>query len=484
MGITRAVIYTRISRDPEDEKLGVERQEKDLRREAERRKARVVAVLSDNDISGEGKKERPDFDRLIEMIRSGDVDLVLTTDLDRVTRGFSPFVKFYTACQDAKILVAWLGGQADFRTGVGLLELEIRASFAHEELRKIRSRIMRKHLELAEAGKDVGGTRAFGYDNDRSTLRPTSMCCRVSDHGVYELDEPQLIREAADKVLSGGSLRSIAVDWTRRGIPTFTGRPWTVTVIKRILCSARISGRRERVTFDGAKKMVGTITNDHAEWASIISVEKSDALRRYLGNPDRRKNGQGNAQTYLLTGGIAVCGVCEKPLIARPRGDHRRCMVCASGPGNHGCGKIRTLAEPLEALIVKVVLHRIDGGALARAMTHKEDSKLAAELLAVEGRMEQNRREWAAGEITIAERNAARQVLVERQATLTKTLDGSRRAVGLDGLPADLRSAWPTLELHRQRAIVMALIETVTVKPAIRGRNTFDKRRIDVTWKA
>src|SRR5438445_4796307 len=107
----RAVIYTRISRDDQDERLGVQRQEKDLRREAERRKLRLVRVLTDNDVSGT-KDSRPDFDRLIEMIENGEVDVVLAADLDRLTRGFKPYVRFYEACTEARVSVAWLGGQA------------------------------------------------------------------------------------------------------------------------------------------------------------------------------------------------------------------------------------------------------------------------------------------------------------------------------------------------------------------------------------
>src|SRR5690348_7624073 len=108
----RAVIYTRISRDDDsqEERPGVPRQGKDLRREAERRHVRVVGVLEDNDLSGSGKVERPAFNRLIEMIDNGEVDLVLAWDLDRLSRGMKPFIRLYEACERARITVGWLGG--------------------------------------------------------------------------------------------------------------------------------------------------------------------------------------------------------------------------------------------------------------------------------------------------------------------------------------------------------------------------------------
>jgi site-specific DNA recombinase len=471
----------------------VQRQEKDLRREADRRHARIVATLEDNDLSGSGKVDRPQFNQLIAMIDNGEVDLVLSADLDRLSRGFAPYVRFYEACDRAKITVAWLGGEANFATGKGILELDMRASFAREELRVIRGRAKRKHLELAEKGMDVGGGRAFGYADNRRSLREPATFCRIADRTQVVCDEPALIGEAADRVLAGASLRSIATEWNECCIPTVTGRKWSVQVIKRMLVSARISGRRERIWINGVRRSLGMLVEGvPAAWPPIITAEKSDALRRVLTDPDRRKNHLHGS--YLLTGGIAVCGalksdgtVCGRRLIARPRGDGRRCMVCASGTPNYGCGKIRTLAEPVEALISEAVLRAIDRGALARAMRGKEDAKAAAAKRDVDDDLKTLARRWGRGEISAVEHSAARGEMVARQDKLQRELDGSRRAVGLDGLPADeqLRKAWPTLELHRRRAIIAALIEAVIINPIKKpGRNTFDPKRVDVRWRA
>src|SRR5207245_317632 len=91
--------------------------------------------------------------KLVALIEVKAVDLVLSADLDRLSRGFRPFVRFYEACEAARITVAWLGGQANFATGEGLLELELRASFAREELRKIRARVARMLLRPRYIGQ-------------------------------------------------------------------------------------------------------------------------------------------------------------------------------------------------------------------------------------------------------------------------------------------------------------------------------------------
>src|SRR5262249_20818087 len=130
--LVRAAIYARISRDEDQERLGVMRQLQDLRQEAKRREAVVVATLEDNDLSGSGKGYRPAYEQLIDLIHNREVELVLPHDLDRLNRGLSDYVRFYTACEQTRVTVGWLGGEANFATGTGIFEMELRASFARE----------------------------------------------------------------------------------------------------------------------------------------------------------------------------------------------------------------------------------------------------------------------------------------------------------------------------------------------------------------
>jgi DNA invertase Pin-like site-specific DNA recombinase len=460
----RAAIYTRISRDEDETRLGVLRQQEDLQREAERRGAEVVLSLEDNDLSGSGKVHRPDYERLIEAIERHEVGLVLAHDLDRLNRGLTDYVRFYTACEKARIKVAWLGGEADFATGTGIFEMDLRASFAREELRKMRSRTRRKHLELATDGKDAGGGRPFGYEEDRHAVRPT---------------EAGLVREAAARVLAGGSLRGLCRDWDQRGIGTVNNARWSAPTMRRMLVSARISGRRERRTIDGKRRDIGTIVAP-AVWAAIISPQESDDLRSLLGNGERRMNG--HSTKYLLTAGLAVCGLCGAPLVARPRVGSRS-MVCAKGPGFRGCGGIRVQADPLEALVSEAVLAAVDGGALAAAMETTEDREAMEGLAGVEQKLADLARDWAADRVSRGEWDAARAALMVRRDALSRRLEASRRGQRLDGLPDPLRASWLGLELHRKRAVIAALVEAVVIGPGVRGRNTFDSDRISIRWK-
>lgn len=482
--LIRAGLYTRISKDdPDDPRLGVQRQEVDLRREAQRLGAMVAVVLEDNDLSGSGRVRRPDFDRLIELIKAGDLDVVLAIDLDRLTRGWEPFVQLYEACQQAQITIAWLGGQANFRTGDGLLEMELRASFAREELRKLRKRTRRKHLELAEKGKDAGGGRPFGYLADRQRLRPPYSYCRLSDRLEVTVDEPALIREAAERALKGEPLRAICRDWQERGVLPVKGPRWHPRALKQILISARISGRRELCTVDGKRSRTGEITAT-ADWPAIVTASESNRLRAMLRAPERTN--EARPRKHLLSGGILRCGLCGKPLHSSPRGAWLM-YACVSGPGfSGGCGRLSVSGRAVERVVEGALLGAVNGGAITRALGALEDDHGARdELLQVEAEMLELVDMLGKHELTREQFRRQNARLMAQAAGLRRELEVQHRRLSLDGIETvPLAQAWPEMPLFRRRALLALLIDHVVVRAAERRGPVFDQSRIDIRWRA
>ena len=80
----------------------------------------------------------------------------------------------------------------------------------------------------------------------------------------------------------------------------------------------------------------------------------------------------------------------------------------------------------------------------------------------------------------------AREPIEARVESLKKTLSRATRTTVLAdyiGQTATLRRQWADLDLSRQQAIVRAVLDHITVGPAVRGRNTFDPTRFTPTWK-
>src|SRR5947209_3431510 len=87
----RAVIYARISKDLDLGGLGVDRQVRDAKDLARRKRWSVGEVFIENDTSASRKRggklaRRPEFERLCREVEGGHVDAVIGWELDRIFR--------------------------------------------------------------------------------------------------------------------------------------------------------------------------------------------------------------------------------------------------------------------------------------------------------------------------------------------------------------------------------------------------------------
>jgi hypothetical protein len=178
-------------------------------------------------------------------------------------------------------------------------------------------------------------------------------------------------------------------------------------------------------------------------------------------------------------------------MVSRPRGDGERRYVCNRGPGLPGCGRIAILADHLEPFIVEAVRHRLDSPGLAAALSvaHAPASASAEarrELDDAAAHLEELARAYGAKKITLREYLAARPVIEKRMESARVALNIDSRAAALSAYLADpgaLRREWDDLALPRQHSIIAALLDHVTIAPAVRGRNRFDPSRVTPAWR-
>lgn len=454
---TRAVIYCRISSDPGGDELGVTRQTKTSRELCDREGFDVLDVFVDDDRSAYSGKPRPEFERLRERIETGDVDVLVAWHPDRLTRQPRELEDLIDLLEATKTTVRTVQtGEYDLATPSGRMAARIVGAVARGESEHKSARLRAKHRELAERGKiSGGGHRPYGYRADRITLDRT---------------EAKVIREVADRVLAGESIRGIIADLDRREIRSSTGKRWTPTGLRNVLLRARIAGLREH---DGE--------TFRAEWPAIVTEPELRRLRAILEDPARRTS---HGQAPRLLTGIAVCSKCGTSLVSQPKSGGIPSYSCRKLSG--GCGSTRIAGEPLDDLITEAVFRRFDRADLPAARPPRTDLDADRELVEIEARLVELGEAWADGELDRAGWRAAAARLEDRRREITATIQTDTTTSVVDGYVGDglLRSAWPEMNGEQRRTVLSAVLDRVVIGDAVRGRNYFDPDRVSIDWKA
>lgn len=300
----QAGLYLRISKDVTGEGLAVDRQRGDGRRLVKQRGWSLVREYVDNDISASGRKRRPEFEQMIRDIEAGLINVVVALSLDRLSRNRREQLHLVETCQEHGVLIALVrGSDIDLSTAIGRAVADMMAVPARLEIEQKSERHIDQIRQAAEQGRMVGGRRAFGYIEGGLHLHP---------------DEAPVLAQMYDRFLAGESLGSLTRWLNEREILTPRGNRWRHQSVREVLANPRNAGIRGMRPV--VNKKTGTRSQWHVEvgpaaWPAVVSESTWRAVMQMIRDPGRRGNHAGyNQQKYLLTG-IALCGVCDRPLV-------------------------------------------------------------------------------------------------------------------------------------------------------------------------
>lgn len=340
------MIYTRVSKDLREGR-SVEEQETETRAWVDREGWQLVDVLSDNDLSASryARRTRPDWRRLIDMIRSGDVDVVVFWELSRGIRNRRDWAEFAESAIDRGLLLC-IGGRTYDATDPHDMEyLDSIVARAIGEVGVTRERILRTVTSRAEQGQPHGRP-PFGL---RADYNPETRALKGWVHDLTRWgpdgETPAgLVQEAAARILRGETPWAVAADWNQRGIPSPTGLQWARESVVTLLRSPAIMGKR---SYKGRIVEAGG-------WAALVSQADWYRLQKILA-PKRQQRAR-DADALHLCSGIFSCGECGARISTGKNGKvpSYRCVGRQPGLLPRGCVSraIHVLDAQVEALVV------------------------------------------------------------------------------------------------------------------------------------
>lgn len=252
--------------------------------------------------------------------------------------------------------------------------------------------------------------------------------------------------------MRGESLRSLTMDLNRRKIGSTTGRLWTATHLRGLLCNPRFAGL---TVYRGA--IVGKRT-----WPAIIRPVDSARLREHFSNRDKQNHSEFSPN---ILSGLVFCGRCGSKTVATrvsPASQRRR-YSCPNMPDRKRCGRLSVAASHIEAsaseaIVLRVASLDVQARPVRASVRDRRWVKANAELdrsqrlldaLATdlgEGRI--TRREWLLMRPEIAERIAKSTAVVIMQDRYDA---GNGEFIGN---PAHLTILWPDMHVSRRRTVM------------------------------
>ena len=334
----RAGVYARLSLLPKGEALGAsatERQTETCEEYAERLGAVVVHRWADPGRSGWSGADRAAFNAMIAAVEGDELDVLIVFKFDRLTRNLKDWARFYEAAEAHGVRLVGVADGVDTGNPGGKFAAHMLFAMATNESENISIRVKAKLDSMAKDGRWLGRRRPFGY-----RILDAEQRRELGVDLVADPDEAAAVREAADRILRGDGLRTIANDFAARGIKTVPGGEFTPARVRTFLLSPWTVGEYVHN---------GEVVD--ARWEPLLDKATWLRVGAVLRDPARRVQ-SGTRRKYLLIG-LLFCGVCGARMGSHPISRGVPGYACLR---KRGCGKVRVVGAPLDTMVIDAAL--------------------------------------------------------------------------------------------------------------------------------
>jgi DNA invertase Pin-like site-specific DNA recombinase len=481
-----------------------------------------AGTFFDNDISASlySDRERPEYERALDALRSGRANLLWTFESGRAQKDIEVYARLRRLLIEVGGFWAY-GGRIYDMTDPNDRKATLRDAVEAEGSSDVLSMHVRRGLRLRAKEGLWAGTTPYGYrrefdqrtgkalgqfidEEQKKVVREivdkllsctplTAIANGLNERGVppsqpyswsyrlvLEVGEAHrsasewqallsrtteaggaIAAQIVDTLREGVAAREIAKDLNRRGVPYLFPAKWNAVKVRGIALSPAAAGLRQH-----QGKIIGK-----GQWDPIITEEERTRLLAWLRSDKRRTNRDGTRVKHWWSG-IARCGVCDEPLIRRTSHKLPR-YTCRS---RSGC--VSRVQVKLDAYLTEQalrVLERTDAAQLFRIDHDASDSFAAqAEAQALRAELEGWRQDARSGKVSRESFVEIEPGLLER---IAKANERAKKAslppVLVDVIGPGARQTFLALGVAEQRAILRAIM-----RPRIHRAKT---RRFDGT---
>ena len=479
----RAALYLRLSQS-DDASTSIVRQERDLREHAEREGWDVVAVLTDDGISG--RKARANAAEALRMVREREVDVLAVWKFDRWSRQGLAAVADLIGALDAAPEARFLALRDGLRSEQPAWRIiaSVLAEVARMEADNTATRVRSSIATLRREHRFPGGVVPFGYRPAPAPEGPGRVL-------VVDPEEAAVVQEIATRLLdSPDSLVKIARDLTDRGIPTTRSaaraarqadRPddeldrgtWRSSGVSDVMRGDALLGR---TTHRGE-----VVRDEHGlpaqVWEPVLDGATAQRLRARLRPAVARPRRERAAR---LLSGLAFCAHCDRKLYVKHAGAGDLYYGCSASGLGLACPMPRIKADHLDQYVAEHFL-ALDGSKLETRVVERASSPANASALGdVEAAISETTVELARDDADLPTLLARLTALKARRSELRELPVETVREVVRTG--RTIREAWDaaTDPAAKRTALLDAGLDHVTVSVRERRGKHFEPSRVRI----
>lgn len=157
----KAVIYARVSTEMQEEKESLQHQIDRCKSYCSFKDYEIINIYTD--VMSGAKDERPGFNNLQDDIHYKKFNVLIVTELSRISRRLRTILEFIELLEKSNIDFVSITQNFDTTTAIGRAMLKLTGVFAELEREQTAERVKETKRELAKQGKWLGGRPPFGY---------------------------------------------------------------------------------------------------------------------------------------------------------------------------------------------------------------------------------------------------------------------------------------------------------------------------------
>lgn len=301
MSTKRAFLGARVSTTNQKDNTSLDAQILAMRQYCEQKGYAIIEEMQETHTGSDD--ERPSLQRVRELARAKQIDVMIVYSIDRFMRDFTKAVITEHELAKLGVVVEYLNLPPDDSMGYRLVKNTLQI-LADEERRIITQRMLKGKYDSVRGGKVITSNPPYGYafNADRDNF------C-INDY------ESQIVERIFDMCISGMSTRKIAETLSNEHIPTWTDLRNVSFSTKKsgygVWAAHTITDLLHDRTYIGEFTLQG---KDNATCPVPPIIDTCTFIQAQQAIEKRRKAPNNSNKHKFLMRGMLFCGECGRPL--------------------------------------------------------------------------------------------------------------------------------------------------------------------------